>query len=240
VTTCPPGPPPVWQETNWIDDENYHWGEAIGNTANDLHPSNSAGYDSPRSLMSLSNILMDRPSLCKQPAPTTIDQRAVCFFLSNYVMVPDNNSLTSRGHLDWVVPMLKTHPRDSPLALTFTSAGLATMAVRHNSYELLPMARSMYVKCLKQVNGLLQDARTATSDTTLATICLLIVFEQVVSTENNMAAWTSHVHGALAIVKARSKKSFSTPLGKALFVAVREIMVSAAMPQPRVTRTQLT
>jgi hypothetical protein len=40
-----------------------------------------------------------------------------------------------------------------------------------------------------------------------------------------MAAWGSHIDGAVMLVKLRGKKQLRTRVGSALFVAVRNLMV---------------
>lgn len=40
-----------------------------------------------------------------------------------------------------------------------------------------------------------------------------------------MAAWGSHIDGAVMLVKLRGKKQLRTRVGNALFVAVRNLMV---------------
>jgi hypothetical protein len=71
------------------------------------------------------------------------------------------------------------------------------------------------------------------SDTTLAMILLLTVFEQITSSGMDMKGWSSHIYGAVAIIKARDKKSFRTPIGRELFFAVRELMVNYPSPTAR-------
>jgi hypothetical protein len=88
------------------------------------------------------------------------------------------------------------------------------MAVRPNSRALMPMASLSYIKALKDINFALKDPSTAMSDTTLATILLLTVFEQITSSGMELKGWSSHIQGAVAIIKSRE-----------LFIAVRELMV---------------
>lgn len=229
---CPGAPvhttaiPPSWQKSNWIEYGNYPWGDEIVSL-----PNKGSGYEnlqaqSQENRMALSQMFLHRPALIQKPLSTPVDQQAVCFFLANYVLVPGAETLTSRGHLDFLLPLLKSQPAASPLALTFTSVGLATMAVRPQYRALMPMASSSYIKALKRINFALKDPNTAMDDTTLAAILLLAVFEQITSTGRDMKGWSSHVYGAVAIIKARDKKSFQTPMGRQLFVAVRELMVN--------------
>jgi hypothetical protein len=99
------------------------------------------------------------------------------------------------------------------------------MAVRPNYRELMPTASSIYIKALKQINVSLTDASVAMSDTTLATILLLTVFEQITSSGMDLIGWPSHIKGAVAIIKSRGKNGFKTKMGRELFISVRELMV---------------
>lgn len=106
---------------------------------------------------------------------TPIDQQAACFFLSNYVLVPEEG--TMRGYLDFLVPILKRPKPDQSFILAFTAVGLAALGTRPNSKTLLPKADYFYVKALKQINVALQDSKRSMDDATLAAILLLSVFE---------------------------------------------------------------
>lgn len=220
--------PPSWSESNWMQYDNYPCGNESISLINDgYHGFEGQG---PKSKMILRKWFIDQPALIKQPLSTPIDQQAACFFLTNYVLVPGPETMTARGHLEFLLPLLKSQPANSPFTLTFTSVGLATMAVRPNSSALMPMARSSYIKALKQINFALKDPSTAMSDATLATILLLTVFEQITSSGMELTGWSSHIHGAVTIIKSRDKKSFETQIGRALFFAVRELMVRCNSP----------
>ena len=209
-------------------------------TDNSLRPPNHGNdnFQEERSgsRMASNGWFRDEPALVQQLLATPMDQQAVCFFVANYVLAPVSNSLTGRGHLDFLLPMLKTQPANSPLVMTFTSVGLATMAVQPNSKALMPMASSSYIKALKQINFALKDPNLALSDETLATIMLLVFFEQMTSTNKELSGWTSHTHGAVAIIKARGKKGFRSKIGRDLFIAVRQLMVSPLKTTVRRTK----
>jgi hypothetical protein len=216
--------PPTWSESSWIGSDNYPWGDEPPSPIN--HEYDNYRAQIPRRKIVSTGWLPNQPALIKQPLSTPVDQQAVCFFVTNYVLVPGPESMTARGHLDFLLPLLKSQPANSPLALTFTSVGLATLAVRQDSRALMPMASTSYIKALKHINFALQDPSTAMSDTTLATILLLTVFEQITSSGMEMTGWSNHIYGAVAIIKSRGKKGFRTKIGRDLFIAVRELMAS--------------
>jgi hypothetical protein len=214
--------PPTWSESTWVSYDNYPWDSDSTSPASKAH---DELIQRPRRRLAEPNLFPGQPAVTKQSLSIPVDQQAVNFFLTNYVLVPGPESMTSQGHLEFLLPLLKSQPADSPLALTFTSVGLATMAIRPNSRSLLPMASSNYIKALKQINFALRDPRTAMSDTTLATILMLTVYEQITSSETELTGWSSHIFGAVAIIRARGKKSFQSKFGRQLFIAVREVMV---------------
>jgi hypothetical protein len=215
---------------SWIEYDNYHWGDESFSQANNGY----GNYQSARSA-GMAGLFLDQPARIKKPLSTPLDQQAVCFFVANYVLVPGPETMTARGYLDFLLPLLNIQPANSPLALTFTSIGLAAMAVRPNSRALMPMARLSYIKALKQINFALRDPSTAMSDTTLAAILLLTLFEQITSTGMELKGWRSHIHGAVAVIKNRGKKSLQTQVGREVFIVVRELMVSCSHAQ-RLTR----
>lgn len=106
-----------------------------------------------------------------------VEQQALCFFLANFVYLPQANS--TRGYLDFLVPMMKTERPDSHLSVSFQAVALASLANRPNSKGsgLMSQAISQYAKALKVTNIALQNPALQKSDQTLASILLLGFFE---------------------------------------------------------------
>lgn len=158
---------------------------------------------------------------------TSMEAQAIHFFLSNWVLLPHQGS--NRGYLDFLLPLLRTSPPDSHLSLTFSAVGLAALANRHspgiNSKGMLPYAAQKYEKALKRTNEALRDPILAKQDSTLASVLLLGLFEQITSCRSNLMGWGSHVDGAVALIRMRGKKQLRTSVGKGLFIAVRTQMV---------------
>ncbi|PQE14258.1 negative acting factor protein [Rutstroemia sp. NJR-2017a BVV2] len=112
----------------------------------------------------------------KQFSPP-IDQRAMCFFLSNFVLLP--NSKVAKGHLGFLVPLVQESCKNSTLILTLKAVALAALANQPNSRSLQPAADSHYVSALNQINKDLQDAKKAQQDSTLASVFLLSIYETI-------------------------------------------------------------
>ena len=104
-----------------------------------------------------------------------IDQQATCFFLSNYVLVPEEGILS--GYLDFLVRLLKRPRLDPSFIAAFAAVAFAALGTRPNSKALAPKADYFYVKALKEINVALQDSTRSMDDATLAAIILLSIFE---------------------------------------------------------------
>jgi len=108
---------------------------------------------------------------------TPFEQQAPCFFMSNFVIVPQHSS--SRGYFDFVLPLIKSEPPDSPLSLSFQAVAFASLANRPacKGSGLMHQAIDGYSKALKVVNLALQNPALQKTDQTLASILLLSFFE---------------------------------------------------------------
>ncbi len=156
-----------------------------------------------------------------------IDQIATHFFFSNFVAVMHNGD--SRGFLDYVIPLVNTRSSNRTVSLAFSAASLAALANRPNAKQLLPRAEEQYMRAIRHVNAALRDPVEQTTDQTLASVLLLGLFESIMSRKVSMTAWGSHIDGAVQIIKMRGKNQLRTPLGNALFNAVRTQMIINAL-----------
>ncbi|PQE29163.1 negative acting factor protein [Rutstroemia sp. NJR-2017a BBW] len=162
----------------------------------------------------------------KQFSPP-IDQRAMCFFLSNFVLLP--NTKGAKGHLGFLLPLVKEISKNSTLFLTLNAVALAALANQPNSRALQPAADSQYGSALNQINKDLQDAKKAQQDSTLASVYLLSLYEQISSYPVTLSGWVSHIDGAVALLKTRGKANSNTDIGRALFDAIRSHMIVQSM-----------
>lgn len=104
-----------------------------------------------------------------------IDQRATCFFLSNFVLLPRGR--TAKGNLDFLIPIVYGSSKETTLALALNAVALVALANQPNARKLLPLADSQYVTALNQINKDLQDVHKAKQDATLAAVFLLSFYE---------------------------------------------------------------
>lgn len=105
-----------------------------------------------------------------------VDEQAPCYFVTNYVAMPDE---TSKGHFDFLLPMMKNEPPDSHLSAAFSAVAMASLANRPNtrSKKLWNEAVFRYSKALKATNLALQDPLQQKSDQTLAAVLMLGFYE---------------------------------------------------------------
>lgn len=104
-----------------------------------------------------------------------IDQRATCYFLSNFVLLPRGQ--TAKGNLDFIIPIVFGGSTETTLNLALNAVAYVAFANQPNAKELLPLADSKYVTALNQINKDLQDAQKAKQDSTLAAVFLLSFYE---------------------------------------------------------------
>jgi len=90
-----------------------------------------------------------------------------------------------------------------------------------------------YQRAIRHVNAALRDPVAQRTDSTLASIILLGFFESLTCRRTAVAAWGSHIEGAVMIVKMRGKKQLRTKIGHALFIAVRTQMIINCMSASR-------
>jgi hypothetical protein len=102
-------------------------------------------------------------------------EAAQCFFPANFILIP--NTVTRMGHLNFIVPLLKTASEISPLRSAFSAVSLASFGAQPNSKDLLPQAKLNYVQALEQINVALANPKQAKGDSIAATTLLLTIYE---------------------------------------------------------------
>ncbi|KAI0023492.1 hypothetical protein F4780DRAFT_776904 [Xylariomycetidae sp. FL0641] len=154
-----------------------------------------------------------------------VEQRASCQFVSNFVLLPRGSS-TTRGFLDFLIPLLKQETPHDPLKYAFGAVSMAFMNNRSGTpSDLTDKAISDYTQALKSVNRAIQDPEAQKADSTLAAVLLLGMFESITAQKIGMLNWGSHTEGAIQLVKARGRKQLRTKTGWQLFIAIRTQMI---------------
>ena len=103
------------------------------------------------------------------------------------------------------------HPMDSPDHLTLAIEAVSLAYLWHHVYSAaaLATARERYVSALRLLNKTLKSSKGATKHTTLLSSLVLDLYEKMTDNEPRIKkSWTSHVNGALALVRARGLEQF--------------------------------
>ena len=106
------------------------------------------------------------------------------------------------------------HPANCPEYLTLAIEAVSLAYLWHQVYSdaALTTAREKYVLALRMTNKALKSSREAIKDTTLMAPLLLDLFEKITDSQpSKNKSWTSHVDGALALVKYRGFAYFEDP-----------------------------
>ncbi|APA14373.1 hypothetical protein sscle_12g091430 [Sclerotinia sclerotiorum 1980 UF-70] len=142
-------------------------------------------------------------SLCP-PLTAALEERAICFFLANYVLVP--HGPIKCGFLWFLLPLMKLQP-SAILSDSLSAVALATFGNQPNARMLKPKAEQAYSKALRQITNAIGDPKQVAEDTTLAAVLLLGLFENMtdslVKENHGWNSWNSHVNGATALLKMR-------------------------------------
>ncbi|KAI1135457.1 hypothetical protein F5Y05DRAFT_416133 [Hypoxylon sp. FL0543] len=152
-----------------------------------------------------------------------VEHQASCHFVSNFIMIPREG--TTRGFMDFIIPLLKQEPRGH-LQHAFNACSMALLNNRGGTGgRFADKALQEYTKALNGTNTALRNPDTQLTDSTLAAVLLLGLFETISAKQIGMLNWGSHTEGAIQLVKARGKKQLKTQIGLTLFVAVRTQMI---------------
>lgn len=164
------------------------------------------------------------------PPPLAVDELASCHFISNYVLIPKQGLATTRGFLEFVLPLLKTPEPSQHFLYAFKACSLASLNNRvgtGNDFDRA--ALGCYTKALACTFTALKDPVLTKRDDTLAAILLLGLFENITAKTLGMLAWSSHIEGAIQLVKSRGQEQLRSKIGLDLFIAVRTQMVSTSI-----------
>lgn len=109
------------------------------------------------------------------PIPT--EQLASCHFFSNFILVPRQGS--TRGFMDYLVPLMRSEPSNSHLQHAFQACSLAHLGnrVRSTSEDIPNKALTEYTKALSATHMALKDPNMSQTDGTLAAVLLLGLYE---------------------------------------------------------------
>lgn len=130
--------------------------------------------------------------------------------------------------MEFIVPLMKLTDIPQHFRYAFDACALASFNNRiGTSNEFERQALSMYTKALSATHSALRDPEVTKQDTTLASVLLLGLFENITARHMGELAWGSHIEGAIQLVRARGRKQLRTKIGLTMFIAVRTQMVGS-------------
>lgn len=108
---------------------------------------------------------------------------------------------------------------DDGLLACIKSVGLASYSTNERSIELVSQARRYYVAAVRSANAALQDAASASRDSTLFTVIALSHFETIIGDDmTSVMAWSRHTEGVAALLHLRGLDLIGTAEGWVLFI----------------------
>ncbi|RYN25698.1 hypothetical protein AA0113_g5168 [Alternaria arborescens] len=160
------------------------------------------------------------------------EAEAVPFFFKNFITLPQQAEST-RGYLEYLVPLYNRARPSSVLHLATTAVAMATCGQYPGRQELLREAVSTYGKAIKKLNEDLKDPVMAKSDESVLAILMFSLYETIMSTDDTITAWGNHVDGAVALTKLRGMDQFNDPISHAMFRAVRTMMITSCVQRSK-------
>lgn len=161
-----------------------------------------------------------------------LDGQVTCHFLSNYVLIPRQGN--GRGFLEYLIPLLRAEEVAPQFKAAFDACAMASFANTRGDKLLVERALRIHSKALGAINVALNNPDTIKQDSTLASILLLGLFENITTRSLGMLAWGPHIRAAIQLVRKRGRKQLRTKIGVALFIAVRTQMVGSSSLLPHV------
>jgi hypothetical protein len=101
---------------------------------------------------------------------------AVPFFFKNFITLPQQAEST-RGYLEYLVPLYNRARPSSVLHLATTAVAMATCGQYPGRHELLREAVTTYGQALKKLNDDLKDPEMSKADETVLAILMFSLYE---------------------------------------------------------------
>lgn len=159
-----------------------------------------------------------------------IEKQATVFFFNHFVLASRGKE-TTRGFLELAVPLFQASQEGTSLYLAVEAVSVSVVANWPGRKHLQQRSTRLYGQALQAAQTALRDPQQATSNETLLSILMFSLYESVTSSDQSVQAWTRHIDGAVAIVRARGTTQFNDQQSLALFRAVRTQMLTNAIQQ---------
>jgi hypothetical protein len=167
------------------------------------------------------------PTRGLNPSP---DEIGINYFLRNFVI---GSQSSSRGYLNYIPSVYVNDGEHPTLVASLAAVGLVALANSTQQPELASHARAKYLEAIHNINTALASPSESVKDSTLMSVISLGLFEHA----SGFETWVRYVEGAAALVVARGKSQFSSPVTIRMFNQVRADLVIASLhgtkPIPR-------
>lgn len=172
--------------------------------------------------------LMPQKRYSVSPYPQqSVQCLALHHFLFNYVYVSQQQSSSTPGSFDFVLPLLHAAP-NSPFKDALTAAALALFNNRVvHSKEIDVQMTYFYSQALKGICSALGESLQLKDDSTLASVLMLGLVENI---SGRHSSWQWHIYGAAKLIVLRGPEQLHTKIGLDLFLAAQVRMVCFAFP----------
>ena len=106
-----------------------------------------------------------------------IAHRASCYFASNFILVPVG--VAPHGFMEYLVPLMDTEPPESALRYAFNACAFALLGnrARADGINLAQLSLKEHTMALAQTHKALGHPAAASTDSTLAAVLLLCLYE---------------------------------------------------------------
>ncbi len=161
------------------------------------------------------------PSFMLQPP---VEERAKRMFVNSQVF-------DRSGTLQYMKNFYPPKPsEDDHLSATVRAVYLAYFSKEMgSSHSVLVEARKQYSSALTLTKTALHNPKLLSRNSTVLTIILLNLFENLTRHQNPIDAETKHLEGALALVKLRGYQQFQDRMSVILFVHLGSYIVSSCL-----------
>ena len=160
------------------------------------------------------------------PRDTEVD--SLCFFFTKYVTI-ERDPQTSRGFLEYLLPLYSSAPHDSHLSVATSALAIMLTSMWSRRGVETEESRRFFGKALTMTKAAIDDPQQNTTDETLLTVLLLEFYEICSSKFKSKVSSGTHNTGAIALVKHRGSLNFRNEISKRLLIALRNRLIEAAL-----------
>lgn len=170
----------------------------------------STSSRSPRSSSTVSQ--SENPT---KPITLSVENEALNFFAANNIF---ESAIAGRSNYRWLFQMLSGSKNDATLQSSAHAVSLATLATARKSQALMIRAQQYYARALALTNKALRDSTKVYEDSTLVSVIMLGVYEDLVFERHSLRAWVHHLKGAGMLFVMRGEVQFRSNLARQIFL----------------------